>query len=303
MPDRRLVLALLVAFPFAAGAASGAAVEPGEPAFSFLDPAIVESSGLALSDGLVVTVNDSGDSGRVFAVDPRTGETVGVTTWDTEPRDVEALAPAGDGDVWVGDIGDNLRRRDEVAVLRVPVARGERSVVPRSYRLRHPDGPRDAETLLSHPLTGRLYLVTKGVFSGEVLEAPLPLSAERPNRLREVGSTRGLVTDGAFLPFGGAVALRTYGQVLVYAFPSWELVTSWEPPEQQQAEGLAVDGDAVLLSTEGVRSTVLREPLPPEALAADLAHSALAPVWTATALVTGRTWLAPGPAMWAAATR
>src|ERR687893_207498 len=44
-------------------------------AFVFQDPAIVESSGLAVVDGRVVTTNDSGDTGRVFTVDPRSGET------------------------------------------------------------------------------------------------------------------------------------------------------------------------------------------------------------------------------------
>ena len=48
--------------------------------FRFADPAIVESSGLTVADGLVSTVNDSGDSARVFTVDADSGRTVGVTT-------------------------------------------------------------------------------------------------------------------------------------------------------------------------------------------------------------------------------
>ena len=63
-----------------------------------------------------------------------------------EPADVEAVAPAPDGGVWVGDIGDNLERRDEVWVHRVTPGRSEPA--PR-YGLRYPGGPRDAETLLA----------------------------------------------------------------------------------------------------------------------------------------------------------
>ena len=63
------------------------------------------------------------------------------------------------------------------------------------------------------------------------------------------------------------------------------------------------DDDAHTLYYDYLTLFVLAVSTPDQALAADLAHSALAPVWTATALVTGRTWLAPGPAMWAAATR
>ncbi len=65
-------------------------------------------------------------------------------------------------------------------------------------------------------------------------------------------------------------------------FPSWQPVTSWELPEQDQGEGVAADGADLLLSTEGVRSTVLRVPLPDEARAADLFGS---PAWTILRLV------------------
>ena len=68
---------------------------------------------------LVVTTNDSGDTGRLFTVDPRTGQTTKVTQWSDDPTDVEALAPAGDGLVWVGDIGDNTARRDSVSVISI----------------------------------------------------------------------------------------------------------------------------------------------------------------------------------------
>ncbi|MEZ5097754.1 MAG: hypothetical protein R2731_17740 [Nocardioides sp.] len=99
----------------------------------------------------VVTVNDSGDRGRVFVVDRRSGRTVGVTTWPRRPVDVEALAPAGPGAVWVADIGDNRATRSSVTVFRVPVGRGARAVAPAYVALRYPHGPVDAETLLADP--------------------------------------------------------------------------------------------------------------------------------------------------------
>ena len=106
-----LLLGAVVTVPFLLGAAAGVPDAADEVAFRFTDPDIVESSGLVAVDGLVVTTNDSGDSGRVFAVDPATGATVGVTRWATDPEDVEALAPAGPGHVWVADIGDNQHAR------------------------------------------------------------------------------------------------------------------------------------------------------------------------------------------------
>ncbi len=276
---RGLVLALVLAAPFLIGAAASS--EPGsDTAFVLRDPDIVESSGLAVVGPWVITTNDSGDVGRVFTVHPGSGETVGVTSWTNDPVDVEALAPAGHDHVWVADTGDNRRTRDSVQVLRVPVGPGDDTVSPQTYDLVYPDGSHDAEALLAHPLTGRLYIVTKGVFSGTVYAAPARLRPDRPNRLRAVAPARapGLVTDGAFLPGGGAVVLRTYTTAYVVRFPSWEPVTSGRLPAQEQGEGIAVRGAAALISSEGVRSTVLRVPLPQAARDADASGS---PTWTA----------------------
>lgn len=276
VPDaRRIAVGVCVAVPFLMGAAAGATVA-ADRAFRFTDPDIVESSGLVVREGLVVTTNDSGDSGRVFTVDPATGRTVGVTSWTPEPVDVEALAPAGPGHVWVGDIGDNQHVRRSVDVMRVPVGRGRVTASPEAYELVYPDGARDAEALVSHPVTGQLFVITKGVFAGTVYAAPQHLRTDAANRLEAVGDAPGIVTDATFLPGGGGVVLRTYSHAHLAAFPSWQAVTSWELPRQDQGEGVAVAGRALLVSSEGARSAVLRVPLPPEAGATDLRS----PAWT-----------------------
>lgn len=280
MQGRGLVVGACVLAPFLLGAAAGAPSST-DPAFRFDDPDIVESSGLAAlpapsDDGLVVTTNDSGDTGRVFTVDPVTGRTVGVTTWASEPRDVEALAPAGPGHVWVGDIGDNQRARTSVEVLRVPVGRGQAAATPESYELVYPDGAHDAEALVSHPLTGQLFLITKGVFSGTVYAAPHPLRTDGVNLLEEVGEAPGIVTDAAFLPGGGGVVMRTYGDAHLAAYPSWQPVSSVDLPPQDQGEGITLSGRRMLLSTEGARSQVLAVDLPPGAGVTDLRS----PAWT-----------------------
>ncbi len=217
-----------------------------------------------------MTVNDSGDEARVFAVDPTTGRTFGVTRWDAEPEDIEALAPGGDGTVWVGDIGDNAAERDTVSVTRVPVGLGERVVEATTYRLRYPDGPSDAEALLAHPETGRLYVVTKGVFGAVVYAAPAELAPDAVNRLRVVGRAMPIVTDGAFLPGGDQVVLRDYGRAVVYDFPSFDVAGAVSLPDQRQGEGLAVmpgpagDGGHALVSSEGQLAPVYDVQLPIE---------------------------------------
>lgn len=289
MPEaRRVAVGVCIALPFLLGAAAGAG-SAEQPAFRFTDPDIVESSGLVVlpvttTGALVVTTNDSGDTGRVFTVDVGSGSTVGVTSWTQDPVDVEALAPAGPGHVWVGDIGDNRHVRDFVEVLWVPVGPEDVAADPDAYELVYPDGPRDAEALVRHPLTGQLFVITKGVFAGTVYAAPLRLRSDRPNRLTEVGEAPGMVTDATFLPGGGGVVMRTYSTAHLAAYPSWQPVTSWELPQQEQGEGIALAMRELLVSSEGARSQVLKVALPPEAGATDLRGQAWTALrWLATA--------------------
>ena len=273
MLDR--VVALASVASFAIGAVSGPAGPPSSLDLRFRDPAIVEASSLVVRDGLFVTANDSGDEGRVFVVD-RSGRTVGTTHWDPEPTDVEALAPAGRRSVWVGDIGDNTASRDHVTVLRVPVGRGERSTTPTAYSLVYPDGAHDAETLMAQPRTGRLFVVSKGVFGGTVYAAPRTLSADHPNRLRAVADAPPIATDGAFFPDGRHVVIRDYGAATVYTFPGFERVGTFRLPAQQQGEGIAVAPDgSVHVCTEGQFSDV-REVRLPRAIARAVAPPASA---------------------------
>ncbi|MCW2833555.1 MAG: hypothetical protein JWN68_1508 [Nocardioides sp.] len=254
---------LAVVTPFVIGLTAATVDRDGREVFRFQDAEIVESSGLVVEGNLAHTTNDSGDTGRVFTVDMSTGETVGETFWADGPQDVEALAPAGSGQVWVGDIGDNAASRDSIEVTRVPVGRGDRTVSEENFQLVYPDGQRDAEALLVHPVTGRLYVATKGIFGGELYAAPPELADDAPNVLGLVGTTTGIVTDGAFFPDGDHLILRTYTNAVVYSFPALEPVGSFDLPSQEQGEGIAVvSTEAVLVSSEGQQAPVLRVALP-----------------------------------------
>jgi hypothetical protein len=230
--------------------------------FSFADPDITESSGLVDLGGLMVTTNDSGDDAVLYTIDPRTGRTVGRTTFARAVTDVEALAPAGAGSVWVGDIGDNTAVRPVVEVYKVPVGRGDRTVDAPSYRLAYPDGAHDAESLISPG--GRLYVITKGPLGGKVYAAPRVLKPGQVNRLTAVGVVTVWATDAAML---GArhVLVRGYGSADVLTFPGFEKVASFDLPSQEQGEGVSVGpGGRVRLSSEGEHSKVLQIALPAE---------------------------------------
>jgi hypothetical protein len=296
MLDR--VLGLASAVSFAIGAVSAPAGPSGHVVLTFADPDIVESSGLvAAGDGLFLTTNDSGDGGRVFVVD-RSGKTVGTTAWSADPVDVEALAPAGPGEVWVGDTGDNPRSRDSITVLRVPYGREDRVVEPAAYELVYPDRAHDAETLLADPRTGRLFVVSKDVFGGHVYAAPRRLSADRPNELVDVAPSFSFATDGSFFPDGRHYVVRGYSSAAIYTFPGHERIGSFPLPSQQQGEGISVGADDELyLSTEGQYTDLLSMEVPERvvrAMAPAPAPEVAEPVDLSTESGTPWAWFAGG---------
>src|SRR3546814_9730879 len=67
------LVALVIAAPFVVGVAVADPGPEGESVFTFQDREINESSGLVVLDDVAVTVNDSGDSSRIFVVSPDEG--------------------------------------------------------------------------------------------------------------------------------------------------------------------------------------------------------------------------------------
>ena len=285
-PRTRYAVAALLAVVSVGGptalqafASDGSADVHGKVVVTLRDDRIDESSGLVVRDGRLFTVNDSGDGPYLYEADMRSGETAAITTFDDEdPDDVEALAPGRGGTVWVGDIGDNRRSRGSIRAYRLVPPRSGGSVAADWFDFVYPDGPHDAETLLVHPRTGRVFLVTKNFTGGTVYAAPRTLRPGQTYELERVASVPGLVTDGAFLPNGRHVLLRTYGAATVYSFPAFQRVADVALPEQEQGEGVAVDQRRIYLSSEGERTDVLSIDEPWLPRAGEAATSAPPPV-------------------------
>lgn len=230
----------------------------------FQSPDISESSDLVAGDGVFYTTNDSGDGPRVYVVDAGSCATLGTTTFaDHDPVDVEALTPGIHGDLWVGDIGDNGHVRSHITVFDLPIpGAGDHTVAAPSYDLVYADGPRDAETLLANPATGRLFVVSKGLLGGTIYAAPKVLRTDRTNVLRPVGGARGLLTDGVFLPDGRHVLLRDYARGVIVQRRNWAEVGTFRLPSQAQGEGVAVRGRRVWVSSEGVGAAIRTTVIP-----------------------------------------
>jgi hypothetical protein len=262
----------LVAGAWVGGAAAG---DARKVAFAIGDPRIAESSGLAASarhPGVLWTHNDSGDRARLFALGPDGRVRATVTLAGVEARDWEAVATgrddAGRPALFVGDVGDNLGSQRSVSVYLVaePAVLRDTTVPARRYRLRYPDGPRNAEALLVDPRGNRLYVASKQDQGGGLYQAPARLRGDRVNLLRRIASVPSTVTDGAFAPDGRTFVLRTYLDAHLYTAQGGRLDTV-ALPLQRQGESITFsrDGRDLLAGSEGVRSEVWRVPLPSEA--------------------------------------
>ena len=225
------------------------------------DDRITVSSGLALSTRhphTVWTVNDSGDTARVFAIDTETGRTVGVHTFDAEVRDVEALAITAQGRMLVADIGDNDPSRAMVRVFWFDEpGLGKTSGVWASWELSYPDGPHNAESIAVDPTSGRVFVVTKGQ-PGGIYALPAAPSRQGVNRLAKVGTAPDIATDAVFLSDGSGLAIRTYTSLVVLDPDTWRETSRQPLPLQPQGETLALapDREGLLVGSEGRRSQI-----------------------------------------------
>ena len=262
-------LAGLVAAPLAAAPSYAAPGDPDEAkqAFTIDDERVTESSGLAASTrhpGYFYTNNDSGDTARVFALDPRGNVTGTLVLGSAGHLDWEALASGPDGRIWIGDIGDNEKLRGSITLYRFrePESLGDQSVEWSRFRLEYPDGPHDAEALLVHPRTGRVYIVTKDPKGGAIYAAPPELVAGATAEATKVASAPAVVTDGVFAPDGSAIVLRTYADAQVLSWPDAKVVRKIPLTQQRQGESIAMslDGKQIFVGSEGARSAVYHVP-------------------------------------------
>jgi hypothetical protein len=259
------------------------------------DSAINESSGLVASrtnPGLYWTHNDSGDGPNIYALD---GHGARRGTWrvrGASARDWEDIAAgpgpqSGSSYLYIGDIGDNEGKRSEIIVYRVkeptikpndssssrlkPLVTDETEVI----RFRYPDGAHDAESLLVHPITGDLYVVSKIPFANPVVyKAAAPLSTNALTTLERLAELNvpslfgGLITGGDISPDGLRVALCDYvdGYELVLADARAPFDRIWKQSlkpldlgKRKQGEAIAyrLDGRALLATSEGAHPPLI----------------------------------------------
>jgi hypothetical protein len=300
LPVLTVLTLLSVLTVFTGGAASAAGRDQD---FTIKDPRITESSGLAASHlhpGIYWTHNDSGYGPHIYAVDSATGETVARITLSGigEARDVEAISIGPDGDIYVGDIGDNLDGTwDHVWIYRLPEPEKlvDATVRPTQYTVQYADGPRNAEAMMVDPKTGRVYIASKRSGGGGIYEGPAELSASGTNTFRRIADTGFEVTDGALSPDGSRLVLRGYFSGTAYVWadgrPGKELSGLNVPLQLSHPQGESVtftrDGRALMFGTEGAGSPVMRRELTGELLPDSVTSASASPATGKSGAETG----------------
>ncbi len=235
------------------------------------DPAIVESSSLARSyyvKSRLWTANDSGGGTTIYAIGKRGGTTAKFELRGASHKDWEGMARTvihGVSYLYVGDIGDNGKKRSSIFVHRLKEPKPSRhhgSVKYKTYEFKYPDGAHNAEGLMVKPgRSHRLFIVSKGKkVDGAIYRAPKKLSTSGVNWLKKVQTAPPGMSDAVFLP-GGRFILRGYVNGWLYkkigATP-----TGFALPIKGESITTARNKDFVFVGQEGRRSSIWRVKLP-----------------------------------------
>lgn len=255
---------------------------------------ITESSGLVASratpgaywthndDGpFIYAFNDRGASLGVFRV-------IGAQARDWEDISIGPGPERGKSYLYIGDIGDNNAVRSEIVVYRVaePTLTSESAKLTQALpgkteaadaiRLKYPDGKFDAESLIVHPATGNIYIVTKvPLVNPVVYEAAAPLTSDKTITMKRIGEVRvpsvfgGVLTGGSISADGRRVAFCDYFQGYELVLPErssdfndiWkQRMTGFDLGKRNQGEAIAyrLDGKGFLATSEGAQSPLIQ---------------------------------------------
>lgn len=245
----------------------------GDKDFTIEDSRITESSGLAASHqhpGIYWTHNDQDTGSYIYAVDSATGKTVARVTLAGvgQQRDVEAIAIGPDNQIYVGDIGDN----DGVSwpyvwIYQLPEPKNltDQTIRAKQYVVKYTDGSRDAESMIVHPKTGRVYIIDKQEDGGHLYEGPAKLSTSGTNVFEPVKPVDLWATDAAFSPDGQQLAVRGYFGGIWYDWNGGDLKRKGRlsvPLGQGESVTYSADGTKLMLGSEGEGSEVVAQDAP-----------------------------------------
>ena len=263
----------------------------GEPKIvgKFESDEVTESSGIAASrcqQDVIWTHNDSGDGAFVFAANSE-GKHLGI--WQVQNAkniDWEDMAGFRDGNgkcyLYIGEIGNTSSKdqRAEHKIYRIPepsVSNSDSSSTRKNplqtepaetLTFSYPDARQDSETLMVHPATGDIYLVTKhrsnpaGVYKLKpVFDQSVTVKAEKVSGLTVPAIPNGFLTGGDIAPDGKRVIICDYFAAYEFILPdgkNFDEIFAQKPSvvelgdrKQGEAIGYSANGLSIFATSEG----------------------------------------------------
>jgi len=183
-----------------------------------------ESSGIAKAgNGSFWTHNDSGGKPELYEIDS-TGKLLSIKVIpNSENTDWEDLTQDENGNVYVGDFGNNSNARRSLAVYKVPSAGSEIEKITFNYADQKEFPPSknnynfDCEAFFHH--RENLYLFSKNLSPTNHFVRLYELSAQKGNySIAPIDSIeiKTQVTSADISPDGKTFALLTYGKILIF---------------------------------------------------------------------------------------
>lgn len=236
-----------------------------------LNDSIQETSALTWHQGQLWTLNDSGNTGELFIIEPKSGKIKSTVDTGLKNKDWEALASDGNY-LYIGDFGNNAGTRGDLKVYRIRYLEGrveQDSTVtyPFNYSeqtdftLRNINTDFDAEAMFYKD--GMLHILTKEWASKAVSHYVLDLNISENQSLKRIESyPTGFVVTDAFY-FEGKLYTVGYTKSLGVYFMIFEeddnkLFFQKTAKKYKigsaltvgQVEGVAVDNEGVYISAE-----------------------------------------------------
>ena len=248
---------------------------------------ITENSGIAASPcqtDVLWTHNDSGDSARIFAINTK-GETLAefrvksAKNYDWE--DISVFKnERGECFLYIGDIGNNDRLRGEFEIYRVRepnITANKLQVTENAETIKftYPEFRHDAETLMIHPKTGDIYILTKRLSGASgVYKLAANFNLKKVNTLEKITDLtvpavpNGFITGGDISPDGRRVILCDYFGAYELLLPDdaknfdeiWnEKPLKIELGERKQGEAItySADGNSIFATSEKRNSPLI----------------------------------------------
>lgn len=252
------------------------------------DDNLTEISGMETSrvnPGMVLVFNDEVNEYQVRSVSLKTGARYAALKFS------QPLPSLGDPEAirWskvsskmvLADVGDNDNNRptsggNQPALYEFtePKGAGAKTVTVRKLPIRYPGGATNCETLLIHPTTNEVFLISKEagqarVFSYGTLQSMGTGTGDNVGTLVRTLSSVSLVADGTHTWDGNSVLLRCAGVSDTICFKVNAAATSWTPadrlatPAMTKSEAIAAESTcAFLTTTEGSDAPIYRVLLP-----------------------------------------